>query len=191
MGCDVSKSVEVNDVNIAEDEAADFSDNQIDTIRSTWPILSRDMVGIGEKVFFRIFLEEPKIKTVFKNFSYIDENNLRQSKIFIDHVTKFMQVVDSVVDSLEKPKTEIQHTLLMLGAKHATFDGFDIEHFAVYIKVLMSVWETAIGEEFIPEVRESWNIVFTYIVRYLCQGYELFILETELDKPCNGNSSVT
>lgn len=121
----------------------------------------------------------------------MDDATLRQCQAFQDHVTKFMHVFDAVVDSLDKPKADIQQLLIMLGARHATYDGFDIEFFAVYIKVLMSVWETAIGEEFIPEVRESWNIVFTYVIRYLCQGYELYILESELDKPCNGNTSVT
>lgn len=69
MGCDVSKSVDVVDNNqYNEDEVAEFTETQIDTIRSTWPLLAKDLTGIGAKVFFRIFIEEPKVKLIFKEF---------------------------------------------------------------------------------------------------------------------------
>ena len=70
MGCDVSKSVDVIETDEPECDSLEFTDTQIDTIRSTWPILSQDMAEIGIKVFLRIFFEEPKVKTLFAKFRY-------------------------------------------------------------------------------------------------------------------------
>lgn len=70
MGCDVSKSTDVIENEEIESETFDFTDTQIDTIRSTWPILANDMADIGTKVFLKIFLVEPKLKYTFPLFRY-------------------------------------------------------------------------------------------------------------------------
>lgn len=118
-------------------------------------------------------------------FREMDEIELRRSPIFKEHAYRFMRVVDDLVDSMDQPKTHIQQNLMMLGAKHATFEGFRIEYFEAYSKSLIDVWEYTIGEEFIPEVRESWTEFFDYLVKYMCQGYNVFINET--DVTCNGD----
>lgn len=117
----------------------------------------------------------------------MDEVELMRSESFKQHALQFMNVVDELVESMDQPKTHIQQTLMMLGAKHATFDGFRIEYFQAYSTSLIDVWEYAIGEEFIPEVRECWTDFFDYLVRYMCQGYEIFVNETDVN--CNGDSS--
>ncbi|VDI66470.1 neuroglobin-like [Mytilus galloprovincialis] len=186
MGCDGSKVADVIDTNPdVPPEENDFSELVTDTIRSTWPLLSDDIENTGIKVFLRIFYEEPKIRNVFKRFGEMDEIELRRSPIFKEHAYRFMRVVDDLVDSMDQPKTHIQQNLMMLGAKHATFEGFRIEYFEAYSKSLIDVWEYTIGEEFIPEVRESWTEFFDYLVKYMCQGYNVFINET--DVTCNGD----
>ncbi|CAG2205455.1 neuroglobin-like [Mytilus edulis] len=186
MGCDGSKVADVIDTNPdVPPEENDFSELVTDTIRSTWPLLSDDIERTGIKVFLRIFYEEPKIRNVFKRFGEMDEIELRRSPIFKEHAYRFMRVVDDLVDSMDQPKTRIQQNLMMLGAKHATFEGFRIEYFEAYSKSLIDVWEYTIGEEFIPEVRESWTEFFDYLVKYMCQGYNVFINET--DVTCNGD----
>ncbi|KAK3098563.1 hypothetical protein FSP39_020663 [Pinctada imbricata] len=177
MGCDVSKSVDVMEPQQSECTSAEFTDTQIDTIRSTWPLLSADMTDIGGKVFLRTFYEEPRTKDVFPQFSDLEDFEIAKHPFFKGHVAKFMQVVDAVVDNLDGPKASIQQLLLMLGARHATFQGFHLEYFDVFTKVLIDVWETEIGEEFIPEVKECWVFVFAYIVKYLRQGYFLYVNE--------------
>lgn len=72
MGCDASKSTDVIENEEIESDTFDFTDTQIDTIRSTWPILACDMVDIGSKVFLKIFIDEPKLKYAFPSFRYFD-----------------------------------------------------------------------------------------------------------------------
>lgn len=111
----------------------------------------------------------------------MEEHELLHHPIFIDHVTRFMQIIDYLVENLDEQKSDFQQVLLMLGAKHATFPGFHVSHFNVFTKALLEVWESAIGEEFIPEVQKCWTQLFAYIMRYILQGYELYINECQDD----------
>ena len=88
-----------------------------------------------------------------------------------------MQLVDFIVENLDVQKDQVEKVLLMLGAKHATFGGFKEEYFQVYTKCMLEVWESVIGEEFIQEVKESWLVVFSYITRYMSEGYFLYMHE--------------
>jgi hypothetical protein len=69
----------------------------------------------------------------------MEEAELIRSQIFKEHAVRFMKIVDDLVDSMDQPKTGIQQTLMMLGAKHATFEGFKVEYFAAYSKSLIDV----------------------------------------------------
>ena len=105
------------------------------------------------------------------------EEDLPGNTMFQGHVTKFMQLVDVIVENLDVQKDEVEKILLMLGAKHATYNGFKDDYFQVYTKCMLEVWESVIGEEFIPEVKESWLAVFSYITRYMREGYALYVQE--------------
>ena len=74
--------------------------------------------------------------------------DLHTSTIFQDHASRFMNIIQGLVDQLETPQNMDQQ-LLILGAKHATFDGYHPEYFRFYTKCMMDVWETELGEEFI------------------------------------------
>ncbi len=71
MGCEHGKPsvMMVAPEEIEEERSkAEFSDTQIDTIRSTWPLLSRDSVRVGLEVFTRIFRETPSVRSLFESF---------------------------------------------------------------------------------------------------------------------------
>lgn len=113
------------------------------------------------------------------NLSDFEENELLKHPPFIDHVTRFMQIIDYLVENLDQQNSDFHQALLMLGAKHATFPGFQVSYFTVFNKALMEVWESAIGEEFIPEVQQCWTQLFAYIMRYIVQGYDLYFSECQ------------
>ena len=98
--------------------------------------------------------------------------DLHKSQIFREHADRFMAVIQNLVDHLECPQDVDRH-LLILGAKHATFDGYHPEYFRFYIKCIMDVWEKELGEEFIHEVRDSWRLAFDYIVDRMTEGFDM------------------
>ena len=68
MGCHESKPPSECHNGAAHEIGEPFTENQIDTIRSTWPLLSRDMQVHGIRVFLLVFETEPKTKLAFKKF---------------------------------------------------------------------------------------------------------------------------
>lgn len=67
MGCENTKVASVVEEVEEEPEEGDspFTEVQIDMIRSTWPVVSRNMESIGTSVFLRIFEMAPYIKDMF------------------------------------------------------------------------------------------------------------------------------
>ncbi|KAK7107839.1 neuroglobin-like [Littorina saxatilis] len=173
MGCEFGKP-QVVTVKEEEPEGdiTGFSETQIDTIRSTWPLLSCQNTRVGVEVFSRIFREAPTIHALFHNFNINKVDDLHHSKVFKEHAGRFMGVIQDLVDHLETP-TDVDQHLLILGAKHATFDGYHPEYFRFYTKCMMEVWEMELGEEFIHEVRDSWRLAFDYIVERMTEGFDM------------------
>ena len=98
--------------------------------------------------------------------------DLHHSQTFKQHAGRFMMIIQNLVDHLECPQ-DVDQQLLILGAKHATFDGYHPEYFRFYTKCMMDVWETELGEEFIHEVRDSWRLAFDYIVDRMTEGFDM------------------
>ncbi|ESO92167.1 hypothetical protein LOTGIDRAFT_233216 [Lottia gigantea] len=192
MGCDNSKQqLQPNIPDSQEEGTIGFTETQIDTIRSTWPLLSRNMVRVGTDVFVRIFTEVPTVKELFSSFNIVDVNDLHKMPTFRAHAEMFMQVLHLVVDNLETPYSELNHELMVLGARHATFSGFKPEYFKFYVKCLIQVWELELGEEFILEVRDCWKIVFDFLVDNMTEGYELALRESTTKHCQNGVKTLT
>ncbi|CAG5122945.1 unnamed protein product [Candidula unifasciata] len=175
MGCELTKN-NVVVPEMPEEDVTVFSDTQIDTIRSTWPLLSRDGVRVGVEVFMRIFRETPSIRRLFESLGSKDIDNLQHYPVFQDHALKFMKVLESLVQNMEDPEV-IQPHLVALGVRHAAIDGYHPEYFRVYSKCLLEVWEMELGEEFISEVKECWKHVIKYIVRYMVHGYDMCLTD--------------
>ncbi|XP_041351857.1 globin C, coelomic-like [Gigantopelta aegis] len=176
MGCDLTKttSVAVEETDAPEEvKKSGFTETQIDTIISTWPVLYRDPVRTGAQVFIRIFTDVPGLKKLFGQFGSYSVEELMELKSFRDHSRLFMEVIQTIVDNIETLPKETQNDIIALGASHATFHGFDKQYFRIYTKCLLEVWEQELGEEFIQEVRDCWLLVFEYLVDKMSEGFDL------------------
>ena len=107
----------------------------------------------------------------------MQETELSNNALFQAHVTKVMKLIDMVVENMDVQQEEVEKTLLMLGAKHASFSDCKGEYFQVFTKCMLDVLESVIGEEFIPEVKDSWLALFSYITRYMSEGYSIYLQE--------------
>lgn len=70
MGCQSSRNITIEDQcnsnNKAQsDKVSYFTELQIDCIRSTWPLVSKNKIKFGCDIFAEIFTMEPKIMDMF------------------------------------------------------------------------------------------------------------------------------
>ncbi len=85
-------------------------------------------------VFFFSFLQKeslsPKVTNIFvQHFRNMPLAEIERSERFQNHVRMFMSTIASVTESLERDDGAASDMLLMLGAKHATFKGFNCLYF--------------------------------------------------------------
>ena len=109
----------------------------------------------------------------------MQDEELYEDIEFQAHVTKFMQLINDIVNNLDVQRDEVEKALMMLGAKHASLDGFKSDYLGVFTKCMLQLLESVIGEEFIPEIKESWTAMFSYIARYMSQGSEIYFEEQQ------------
>ena len=70
MGCESSRSVSVEDggrpdYKVTNISNSYFTELQIDCVKSTWPLISKDKQQSGITIFKDIFMIEPRIKEAF------------------------------------------------------------------------------------------------------------------------------
>ena len=107
----------------------------------------------------------------------MNDEEIPNNSLFQAHVIKFMQLIDDVVENIDVQRDEVEKSLLMLGAKHASIHGFKCEYFHIFTKCMLQILESVIGEEFIPEMKDSWIAMFSYITRYMSEGSEIYAQE--------------
>lgn len=108
-----------------------------------------------------------------------------KSSVFQEHIEQFMRTLGQVVDTLDTDREESEQTLLLLGAKHAMVAGFKDEYFTVYSNCMIDTWESVIGEEFILEVKESWEVLCTFITRFMREGYMMYQQDPQYNESDN------
>lgn len=176
MGCEGSKVTQGGDFALSNlNQETQFSDNQLDTLRSTWPIMSRDSGMFGLQVFRYAFLREPKIKFVFPSIRHLSDEEALSSPVLLRHVEKFMTLIGHVIETVDLGPEEVEKHLLVLGAQHGLYEYFREEYFSVYMKSVMDVMEVVLAEEYISEVKETWVALLSYIVRYMREGYHIYL----------------
>ncbi|XP_045191259.2 neuroglobin-like [Mercenaria mercenaria] len=154
-------------------------------VRRTWPTLVKDIQGNGLQVFLRIFELCPEVKELF----YLENvrlSEIARNVIIKAHGARFISAIGAAVDNLDdfdQEDNKLCRLLFILGQQHKRYTGFKPEYFEVFYEALMWQWERCMGDQFTPEVSDTWSHVFVYILEKLKEGYfsnEVFT-ETQLD----------
>jgi len=112
MGCENSRSVNVEDNKkalragpLAEERIA-LTDLQVDVIRSTWPIFTKDIAANGVRVLLEMFTFEPEIKEVFKSFRNQSIESLQGDPLLLLHGRRFMETIQLAAEHIEDQETD-------------------------------------------------------------------------------------
>ena len=174
MGCVTTKDV-VDVRQISRDKW--ITVRQRSLVKDTWPLLldgPRDQEQLlGVEVFVRIFSRYPELKALFSFRDVDDDALLLQHPGFLCHSAAFIRAIGAAVDRMSDWEDQLGPLLIELGGMHATTPGFDEFNFEVFVESLIHVWSVRLGDVFHAEVRESWEILFIYLMMKLREGYHL------------------
>ena len=101
---------------------------------------------------------------------------LLDDPVFKSHAAGFLQIVGQVASHLMEGDLEakVGPNLMMLGARHAAVQGFDLYFVEIFTKCMHFTWGNALGEEYTEDVRDAWSAVFDFIVKKMQDGYYIY-----------------
>ncbi|KAL4231372.1 hypothetical protein ACF0H5_008951 [Mactra antiquata] len=142
-------------------------------VKESWRRLSGDIPGNGLQVFLRIFETCPRTKKLFQ-VDNVRLSELARNVTIQRHGKRFMLAIGAAVeniDGIDEKDSELSKLLIVLGRQHKHYEGFKPEYFEVFYDALMWQWERYLGNEFTPEVADTWSRVFVYFMEKLKEGY--------------------
>jgi hemoglobin-like flavoprotein len=178
MGCSPSKSVTIgrkHNGKLGIHDRRIVNDYDKRNVKKTWKILSKDMPGIGAKIFLKIFSLKPEIKQIFPFRDCTGEELMRDTH-FRGHASRFMQAVGAAVDNVNDLDTAMTSLLFGLGQQHIHYTGFNVQYFDLFITAMLVVFEKELNIKFTQEVANSWRLVLEFMISKLKEGYNDAIL---------------
>ena len=120
----------------------------------------------GELVFRKLFELAPGAPGLFP-FGRLKGEALFASRMFKRHSIKVFSTFDMVVSSLLDLD---KGPLIQLGARHASFGGVEVPHFATLGLAILSVLEQLIGTSWNDDLKGHWINVISFLSCSMIEG---------------------
>lgn len=113
-----------------------------------------------------------------------------KSRIFRKHAKNVVGMLDSAVRFLGPDVSELEETLINLGAKHVGY-GILPEHYPIVGQALIETLATALGEHFTDDLKESWAGVYGFITSSMLKGANESLLKFQVEVYGKEKKSIT
>ena len=153
-----------------------ISDENKVHVKKTWKLLSRDIPGLGAKIFIRIFDSNPDIKQIF-HCDDLEGDALLKNSQFKGHASRFVQAMGAAVDNIDDLHGGMGPMLEGLGRQHLSFKGFKPEFWDTFTESILHVFKDKLHHRFTTDVASAWKLIFVFMIQKLKQGYQQASLE--------------
>ncbi|CAI5447989.1 unnamed protein product [Caenorhabditis angaria] len=121
-----------------------FSDEEKDILRKSWKVLDRNLNNTAYNIFEMIISQSPDTKQLFPFIKMNQGGRCREMEF---HALRFMQVLESVVKTLDNPET-LNPLCDNLGRVHGRLSesrGFRTHHWGVFIECTLFSFSKSFG----------------------------------------------
>ncbi|MGO1244612.1 MAG: NO-inducible flavohemoprotein [Sphingobacterium sp.] len=136
-----------------------MTENQIQLIKATVPVLKEHGVALTKHFYQRMFTHNPELKHVFNMGN--QQNNRQQTALAL--------AVLAYAEHIEDPSVLLP-VVDTIGHKHASLD-IRPEHYAIVGKHLIASIGEVLGEAATPELLEAWTLAYGKLAD-LMSGHE-------------------
>ncbi|XP_067119072.1 neuroglobin-like [Centruroides vittatus] len=169
MGCSVGRQ-SVLKGNIEPQLSKNLTPQQIQLVRSTWSIVSQDMVGVGTIVFQRFLTRHPELCKMFRKFMTLKDDGTYDWDLeeLQRHALLVMQALEAAIDNLDDSRV-LAGILYDLGRRHARYNVQE-QMFDKLWEALRYGLEKSLQNRMTREVNQAWFAVFKYISWQVIKG---------------------
>ncbi|GMS92318.1 hypothetical protein PENTCL1PPCAC_14493, partial [Pristionchus entomophagus] len=147
-------------------------------LRESWKLISENIADTAYLIFEMIFKQSPDCKNLFPFMRIIDSSKKRSPEMEF-HALRFMQVMESMVNSLDRPSA-ISPLLDNLGRVHgrlALSRGFKPHHWGVFIECTLFHFRRVLSEHrrfnqviILDKVIIAWRTLLRCIIKSMKIG---------------------
>ena len=114
-----------------------------------------------------LFTKCPKIKTLFGFPLDLDPGyqTLHKSRRFMTHARYMISMLDKALNLLGPDAELLEEIMSDLGKKHVQFGIEDESYYEYMGESLFRALGELLGDEFTPEVKQSWTVVYGELTR--------------------------
>lgn len=137
-----------------------LSEAQIQDVRDSWELAKEagaDQIGVI--AFKGLFISAPETFQLFGSFNNIE--NWQESRQYRHHCAVVIKVVGYIVKVLCDPEL-LEKNMDYMGMRHSLFE-IHPHHFDYLGAELIKAFEEVLGEQFTPQAKEAWGLVYTAI----------------------------
>ena len=158
-----------------------FSQQHKDILRETWKIISANRQEKGVAIFIQIFQERPDLQKYFP-FKNVHGDELLHNIMFRSHALRFINAVDTTIQSLDALEVALIPVLHHLGKQHVPIVGFNPEDLPIFMASLLRVFEKELEmDASTGDVHEAWAKLGEFIALKMTEGYNEAIREQNND----------
>lgn len=132
-----------------------FTEEEIQTIESTYRMVSISLDSAGETFYHNLFAMAPELRPMFHT-------------PVVEQGRKLMQILGMAVASLHVFEN-LQPALSAMGQRHLNY-GVKDEHYDIVGECLLMTLAQLLGDEFTEEANRAWYVMYQHIVNMMRQG---------------------
>ncbi|CCD65343.1 Globin domain-containing protein [Caenorhabditis elegans] len=154
-----------------------FSQEEKDILRRSWKVLDKNLNHTAYNIFEMIFNQSPDTRQLFPFMKF---NTGGRSKEIEFHALRFMQVLESVVKTLDNPET-LNPLCDNLGRVHGRLSesrGFRTHHWGVFIECTLFHFRKVLGQDTyfhrmdaLDKVIINWRIIIRLLIKQMKRGF--------------------
>ncbi|XP_063425496.1 cytoglobin-2-like [Mytilus trossulus] len=145
-----------------------INDHQKQLLRETWSVVKEDIAKVGVVTFMRLFDKFPDVQDLFVPFRGLSSDELRTNIKLREHGLRVMGTIEKCIARLDKPE-KLETLMSDLGQKHIIFDT-KIQYFDLIIPQLLHALEPILGDQWTPDVEDTWSDFLKYITALMKQA---------------------
>ncbi|KAK2707439.1 uncharacterized protein LOC136028794 [Artemia franciscana] len=153
-----------------QDPVTGITDAEKVLVQESWDLLKPDLLGLGRKIFTKVFTKHPDYQILFTSTGFGDTplTKLDGNPAFGTHIIKVMRAFDHVIQILGKPKTLMAY-LRNVGTDHIA-RNVERRHFQAFSDALIPVMQHELKAQLRPEAVAAWRKGLDRIIGVIDQG---------------------